>query len=107
MLSELLRDIFAFGREASLVSYLLFDLVFHAYALHKEWLVLGKTALRDRAACEAKDKALNMVNDKLTEQRILNERATVTLDSLKEHVRALELSLARYEGSEHVERRHR
>lgn len=98
MLQDFLRTLFQAGREASLVSYLLVDLIFHAYALNKEWLVLGKTALRDRDGCVEKDKALALISEKLTEQRIVNERATVTLDNLRARIQTLELDIARAEG---------
>lgn len=98
MLDSLVKQLAEQGREASLVLYLLVTLVFGALALHKEWIVLGKSAERDREGCDAKDKALEMVNEKLVDQRILNERATVTIDSLKERVRDLELEVARAEG---------
>lgn len=98
MLDSLVKAIAEQGREASLVLYLLTTLVGLGLALHKEWLVLGKTAKRDREGCDTKDKALAEVNEKLVEQRILNERATVTIESLHERVRDLELDVARAEG---------
>lgn len=98
MLDSLVKQVAEQGREASLVLYLLITLVFGALALHKEWLVLGKVAKRDREGCEGKDKALVEVNAKLVDQRILNERAAVTIDSLKERVRDLGLDVARAEG---------
>lgn len=98
MLDALVKQIAEQGREASLVLYLLVTLVFLALALHREWLVLGKSAKRDRDSCESKGKALAEVNEKLVEQRILNERATVTIESQGQRIRDLELDLAKAEG---------
>lgn len=100
MLEALLRALVEQGREASLVIYLLADLVFHAYALHREWIVIGRTALRDRKACETASAALVVANDKFVEQRILNERATGTIGALTERIRDLEIDLARAEGKQ-------
>lgn len=107
MLEQLVKAMSEQGREASLVLYLLTTLVGMAFALHKEWLVLGKTAKRNADDGHEKDKALAAVNEKLVEQRILNERATVTIDALKERVRDLEIDLARAEGREWQSQRER
>jgi hypothetical protein len=98
MLDSLVKQVAQQGREASLVLYLLVTLVFLALALHKEWLVLGKSAKRDRDSCESKGKALDDINAKLVDQRILNERATVIIESQRTRIADLELDLAKAEG---------
>lgn len=99
-------------QDAGLLGYLLVTMVFAGMALYKEWIVLGKPYHKQAASCEEKDKALDAVTTKLTDQRILNERAAVTIEVLTEKVRDLELRLARSEGEEwhreqQSERRHR
>jgi uncharacterized coiled-coil protein SlyX len=98
MISTLLQELLAQGREASLVAYLLVTLIIFGLAFYKEWIVLGKAYRRESDDCASKTKTLAEVNDKLVEQRILNERVTMALEDRKERIERLERDLARAEG---------
>jgi hypothetical protein len=102
MLESLLEWLVKNRQDAGLVGYLFVTLIFGGMALHKEWLVLGKMHKQAMSQCKEKDEGFDEVSERLTDQRILNERATVTIEALREKVRELELALARSEG-EHTE----
>jgi hypothetical protein len=71
------------AHSASIIVYLLLTLVFSGYALHKGWIVLGKTHGVVQKAYDTMVPAMDAVEAKLADQRVLNERATVTIEYLR------------------------
>lgn len=98
MLEKLLTYLVTNSNTVSVTAYLLVGMIFMGLAFQKGWLVLGKVYNRESDACSKKATMLEAVQEKLTDQRILNERATVTIEGLREKVTALELEKARLEG---------
>jgi hypothetical protein len=85
-------------QEVGIFGYLLVTMVFFLLALYKEWLVLGKPYRRERQDNEAKTADLKAIHEKMVEQRVLNERAAVLIESLKEKIKDQELEIAKLEG---------
>lgn len=67
---------------AGIVVYLILTMVFGGYAVHKGWIVPGKVYDTLQKAYDTLVPAMDAVEEKLTEQRIFNERATVTLEHM-------------------------
>lgn len=70
------------ANSASIIVYLVLTIAFGGYALHKEWLVLGNVYATLKKAYDTLVPAMDAVEEKLTNQRILNERATVTIEHM-------------------------
>lgn len=100
MIEGLVKFLVTNRQDAGLVGFLLVAAVAFVLALYKEWLYLGKPVEREREACAGTTKAMAEVSEKLVDQRILNERATMTIDMLTGRVRELEIDLARAEGNQ-------
>lgn len=84
----------------SIVTYLLITAMMMGLALHKEWLVLGRVYSRQLKDYDEHVTTLAAVNEKLITQRILNERAAVTMETQAARIKELELDLARAEGQQ-------
>lgn len=90
---------------APLTTYLLLTIVFMGMALHKRWLVLGSTYTTLEEAHDEDKKLLQDITEKLTDQRILNEGASVSiryltadLEAAQTAIQQLNVDLAKAEG---------
>lgn len=86
------------SEESRLVAYILVDFIAHAIALYKEWIVLGKPYKALAAEVKTKTSLLETVQERLTEQRIINERSAATIEVLRDQLQELKLDVARLEG---------
>lgn len=91
--------------ELGLSIWILGTTILYLVAIQREWIYTrGRVKDKDTRAkelqtdCDEKEALLAVVNEKFTEQRILNERATVTVEGLKATIHTQELELARLRG---------
>ena len=102
------------GQEAGLSIWILLTFLGYAVALNRGLLYTkGRYQdLHDRWEerdhdCDDRDAILHEVEKRLVDQRILNERATLTIENLKETQKAQELEIARLKGALQKESRAR
>lgn len=79
MTEKVLMWLITNANTASIIVYILLGSVAMGYALHKGWLVLGRVHDLLQKAFDTLTAAAELNEEKLIDQRILNERATVTI----------------------------
>lgn len=105
MSDKLIQFLLTQGNAISVVGVTLVFAGLLLLSLHKGWVVLGRYHTSLASELDAKSKLLIEVNEKLVEQRVINERVSATLEHLRErladslrHVSELERDLVRAEA---------
>lgn len=93
-----LRDLALHTSDYGVATYLAATILAMAYLLGKGHLVLGSTHRPIVKKCDENEQLLAKVNEKLTEQRILNERSAAKIEALQQDIKALDLENARLKG---------
>ena len=95
---EKLLEYLLTSNDAGVAAYLLVTIIIMGWLLYTERIVLGKTWRTQQAKQTATDELLEQVQDRLTEQRLLNERSAARIEAQASEILQLQLEVARLKG---------